>query len=92
MMFLSYIPFHCLFSSSPSSYSSLSHVTSLFSRSILFTMSAAAVDAAAETKVPDAKELTSKDYYFDSYSHHGIHEEMLKVRRDTYVVYKDGNE
>lgn len=22
---------------------------------------------------------TSKDYYFDSYSHFGIHEEMLKV-------------
>jgi SAM-dependent methyltransferase len=29
---------------------------------------------------------TSKDYYFDSYSHHGIHEEMLKdeVRTNTY--------
>ena len=29
---------------------------------------------------------TSKDYYFDSYSHHGIHEEMLKdtVRTQTY--------
>ena len=29
---------------------------------------------------------TSKDYYFDSYSHHGIHEEMLKdeVRTRTY--------
>ncbi|XP_065910172.1 protein arginine N-methyltransferase 1-like [Dysidea avara] len=31
-------------------------------------------------------ELTSKDYYFDSYSHFGIHEEMLKdeVRTLTY--------
>ena len=31
-------------------------------------------------------EQTSKDYYFDSYSHHGIHEEMLKdeVRTRTY--------
>jgi len=35
----------------------------------------------------DAKELTSKDYYFDSYSHFGIHEEMLKdqVRTRTYM-------
>lgn len=34
----------------------------------------------------DAKELTSKDYYFDSYGHFGIHEEMLKdeVRMDRY--------
>ena len=32
--------------------------------------------------------LTSKDYYFDSYSHHGIHEEMLKdqVRTRTYQM------
>ena len=31
---------------------------------------------------------TSKDYYFDSYSHHGIHEEMLKdeVRTKTYQM------
>jgi hypothetical protein len=30
--------------------------------------------------------LTSKDYYFDSYAHYGIHEEMLKdeVRTLTY--------
>jgi protein arginine N-methyltransferase 1 len=30
---------------------------------------------------------TSKDYYFDSYSHFGIHEEMLKdrVRTETYM-------
>ena len=30
---------------------------------------------------------TSKDYYFDSYSHFGIHEEMLKdtVRTKTYM-------
>lgn len=33
-------------------------------------------------------DLTSKDYYFDSYSHHGIHEEMLKdqVRTRTYQM------
>jgi len=35
----------------------------------------------------DIKEITSKDYYFDSYSHFGIHEEMLKdsVRTSTYM-------
>jgi protein arginine N-methyltransferase 1 len=35
---------------------------------------------------PDSKEFTSKDYYFDSYAHFGIHEEMLKdeVRMKTY--------
>jgi len=42
--------------------------------------------ASAET---DEKQLslTSKDYYFDSYSHHGIHEEMLKdeVRTMSYM-------
>ena len=32
------------------------------------------------------EEMTSKDYYFDSYAHYGIHEEMLKdeVRTLTY--------
>mmetsp|Transcript_24818 Transcript_24818/g.36409 ORF Transcript_24818/g.36409 Transcript_24818/m.36409 type:complete len:466 (-) Transcript_24818:50-1447(-) len=36
----------------------------------------------------DNKKKTSKDYYFDSYSHHGIHEEMLKdeVRTRTYQL------
>lgn len=36
-------------------------------------------------KVP-VNEMTSKDYYFDSYAHFGIHEEMLKdeVRTCTY--------
>ncbi|XP_074926659.1 protein arginine N-methyltransferase 1 [Chelonoidis abingdonii] len=35
---------------------------------------------------PTAEEMTSKDYYFDSYAHFGIHEEMLKdeVRTLTY--------
>ncbi|PVD34029.1 hypothetical protein C0Q70_05291 [Pomacea canaliculata] len=33
-----------------------------------------------------AEDMTSKDYYFDSYAHFGIHEEMLKdeVRTRTY--------
>lgn len=37
----------------------------------------------AQAEIPD---LTSKDYYFDSYAHFGIHEEMLKdeVRTLTY--------
>lgn len=26
----------------------------------------------------NAENMTSKDYYFDSYAHHGIHEEMIK--------------
>jgi hypothetical protein len=34
----------------------------------------------------DPQMRTSKDYYFDSYAHHSIHEEMLKddVRTSTY--------
>jgi hypothetical protein len=38
--------------------------------------------------VTESKERTSKDYYFDSYSHHAIHEEMLKdeVRTRTYEM------
>lgn len=37
-------------------------------------------------KKPAADDRTSKDYYFDSYAHHAIHEEMLKdqVRTRTY--------
>lgn len=35
---------------------------------------------ATEKKLEDltSEEMTSKDYYFDSYAHFGIHEEMLK--------------
>lgn len=35
------------------------------------------------------KSATSADYYFDSYSHFGIHEEMLKddVRTKSYVSF-----
>jgi hypothetical protein len=35
-----------------------------------------------------AEDRTSKDYYFDSYAHHAIHEEMLKddVRTKTYQM------
>eukprot|EP00051_Salpingoeca_urceolata_P004517 m.65556 g.65556 ORF g.65556 m.65556 type:complete len:170 (-) comp13674_c0_seq2:965-1474(-) len=49
---------------------------------------AAASDAAATAAAGDDKsdKLTSRDYYFDSYAHFGIHEEMLKdeVRTLTY--------
>jgi len=40
------------------------------------TPSAAAASASAGASKPE--ESTSSDYYFDSYAHHGIHEEMLK--------------
>lgn len=41
------------------------------------------VKEGTEVKV---EEMTSRDYYFDSYAHFGIHEEMLKdeVRTLTY--------
>lgn len=44
--------------------------------------------ASNETEVDNGNHHTSKDYYFDSYSHHGIHEEMLKdeVRTMTYQM------
>ena len=31
--------------------------------------------------------LTSKDYYFDSYAHFGIHEEMLKDKVSCKNIY-----
>jgi protein arginine N-methyltransferase 1 len=48
------------------------------------------VESKVESKVEGKKEgeeKTSADYYFDSYSHFGIHEEMLKdeVRTRTYM-------
>ena len=38
------------------------------------------VDQVTEKPTKDLSqgEMTSKDYYFDSYAHFGIHEEMLK--------------
>ena len=49
---------------------------------------AAVAAASADPAIVDIKEkklenltgeeMTSKDYYFDSYAHFGIHEEMLK--------------
>jgi hypothetical protein len=50
--------------------------------------SVSADDINSSTKATAADERTSKDYYFDSYAHHGIHEEMLKdeVRTRTYEM------
>lgn len=44
------------------------------------------VKKSAEVPATTAEEMTSRDYYFDSYAHFGIHEEMLKdeVRTITY--------
>ncbi len=51
-------------------------------------MSVKGEPAEGEKKLEDltSEEMTSKDYYFDSYAHFGIHEEMLKdeVRTLTY--------
>lgn len=46
----------------------------------------AKVNGAGGDAVVKPEEMTSKDYYFDSYAHFGIHEEMLKdeVRTLTY--------
>ncbi|KAL7675814.1 hypothetical protein ACOME3_002078 [Neoechinorhynchus agilis] len=40
----------------------------------------------SELGVCKTDELTSRDYYFDSYAHFGIHEEMIKdvIRTETY--------
>lgn len=40
----------------------------------------------ADPEALKAQQMTSKDYYFDSYAHFGIHEEMLKdeIRTKTY--------
>lgn len=52
-------------------------------------------DAQKESeKENDHMDRTSKDYYFDSYAHHAIHEEMLKdeVRTRTYEMAIKQNE
>uniref|UniRef100_A0A7E4VFV5 type I protein arginine methyltransferase n=1 Tax=Panagrellus redivivus TaxID=6233 RepID=A0A7E4VFV5_PANRE len=44
------------------------------------------VEAPADLKTLEPSQMSSRDYYFDSYAHYGIHEEMLKdeVRTKTY--------
>lgn len=44
------------------------------------------VGAQGDVSKVNIEDMTSKDYYFDSYAHFGIHEEMLKdeVRTMTY--------
>ncbi|XP_025206962.1 protein arginine N-methyltransferase 1-like [Melanaphis sacchari] len=50
------------------------------------TSSALAVPNGLKNRSVNVSEMTSMDYYFDSYAHFGIHEEMLKdeVRTLTY--------
>mmetsp|Transcript_27817 Transcript_27817/g.76571 ORF Transcript_27817/g.76571 Transcript_27817/m.76571 type:complete len:437 (+) Transcript_27817:273-1583(+) len=45
-------------------------------------------DASAKKAPKESDDRTSQDYYFDSYAHHAIHEEMLKdhVRTQTYQM------
>lgn len=45
-----------------------------------------AANACGEATEGKKEDMTSRDYYFDSYAHFGIHEEMLKdeVRTLTY--------
>lgn len=42
------------------------------------TDSGAALGNGDAVKAVGIEEMTSRDYYFDSYAHFGIHEEMLK--------------
>jgi predicted RNA methylase len=50
------------------------------------TTPAAPKNPTISSEIPSVEEHTSRDYYFDSYAHHAIHEEMLKdeVRTKTY--------
>uniref|UniRef100_A0A3B3DIT2 type I protein arginine methyltransferase n=1 Tax=Oryzias melastigma TaxID=30732 RepID=A0A3B3DIT2_ORYME len=52
----------------------------------LFKFFSLEVSQGESSAKPAAEDMTSKDYYFDSYAHFGIHEEMLKdeVRTLTY--------
>jgi len=62
---------------------------SLSSASSASVTSGADDDDGEDSEVPsEAHDRTSKDYYFDSYAHHAIHEEMLKdeVRTRTYQM------
>merc|ERR1711936_899766 len=61
-------------------------VTEVKSKSILLDEKSASVPVETKEEKPAVDEMTSKDYYFDSYAHFGIHEEMLKdeVRTLTY--------
>jgi protein arginine N-methyltransferase 1 len=50
------------------------------------TSKSTTAEATTDTIAKPGDDRTSKDYYFDSYAHHAIHEEMLKdeVRTCTY--------
>ena len=63
---------------------------------------AAVAAASADPAIVDIKEkklenltgeeMTSKDYYFDSYAHFGIHEEMLKDEVSQVLTYQVSSE
>lgn len=58
----------------------------MFSSVWVFVMMVCLLGVLGPDKNVTAEEMTSRDYYFDSYAHFGIHEEMLKdeVRTLTY--------
>lgn len=69
----------------------MDHTTSVTSQTNGTQFNTVSTSPIADPNKPSMKgitcnEMTSKDYYFDSYAHFGIHEEMLKdeVRTMTY--------
>uniref|UniRef100_A0A8C4XEP7 type I protein arginine methyltransferase n=1 Tax=Erpetoichthys calabaricus TaxID=27687 RepID=A0A8C4XEP7_ERPCA len=64
--------------------SNFKYFTKVFAAPLENSMARAPIAETSEK--PEAEDMTSKDYYFDSYAHFGIHEEMLKdeVRTLTY--------
>ena len=48
---------------------------------------------ASDATTPNHASITSSDYYFDSYAHFGIHEEMLKdeIRTKSYMYAIERN-
>ena len=69
----------------PKMKSSLFHINQKRRMSSTETGADVSHDITKKEQLP-IEEMTSKDYYFDSYAHFGIHEEMLKdeVRTLTY--------
>ncbi|KAF7627288.1 hypothetical protein Mgra_00009425 [Meloidogyne graminicola] len=59
---------------------------SIPSKNILINGNSKSTNDGIEASKRPIQDMTSKDYYFDSYAHFGIHEEMLKdeVRTVTY--------
>jgi len=72
----------------PSAVASVAGATTSSREGTRAVDSSLSVASCEREAVAEADTRTSKDYYFDSYSHHGIHEEMLKdeVRTRTYQM------